>query len=207
MKRVGFSFAAWISVFMLAALTAPPAADAATISTVGAIPGFVDGTNPSDGLIELGGKYYGSTTHGGPAGAGTVFSMNLRTGVETVVYALTAADGQYALGLTAVAGKLYGETLYGGPQNSGTVFQVDPATGAEQVIFNKPYETYLGLAAGPNGSLYGYGQCGGTGISCIYQFDTGAATGKIIYTFNNSSDGSGPEGLLLVGQYLVRRHQ
>ena len=196
MTRISFSFIAAMSVLTLAALTPPPAAKAATISTVGAIQGFIDGRNPSDGLIELGGKYYGSTT------SGTVYSMNLKTGVETAVYALTVADGGYALGLKAVAGKLYGETLYGGTHNSGTVFQVDPATGAEQVIFNKPDQTYLGLAAGPSGSLYGYGQCGGTGVSCIYKFDTGAATGQIVYTFNNSSDGSGPQGLLLVGQYM-----
>ena len=196
MTRTGVSFAACIGVLASVAFDLPPAAEAATISTIGSIPeSSVGGGGPNGGLLELGGKYYGSTS-------GTIYSINLKTGVGTLVYTLTSGDGGDAYELSAVAGKLYAGTQYGGTQNSGTIFQLDPATGAERVIFNNPYQTYLGVAAGPNGSLYGYGQCGGTGVSCIYKFDTGVGTGQIVYTFNSPVDGSGPVGLLLVGQYM-----
>jgi len=93
-----------------------------------------DGQNPIAGLIEVRGKLYGTTEWGGKYGYGTVFSLDLKTGKETVLYSFCSqqncADGAipYA-GLTNVKGTLYGTTEWGGAgccNTGGTVFSIVP---------------------------------------------------------------------------------
>ena len=184
-------------------LFGPILTQAATISTVAAIPGANDGSEPLTGLIELRGQYYGTTFYGGSASGGTVYRVDLKTGTETVIHTFNGgSDGSKPLSLIAAAGKLYGTTGYGGSQGGGTVFSIDPTTGAEQVIFNPPSQTYLGVSFEYNGLLYGSGQCGNPGVSCLYTFDPVAATGQLVYSFNSSVDGNGISGLTLFGRYV-----
>ena len=112
-----------------------------------------DGAFPMAGLIDAKGTLYGTTSGGGGSKAnchpdcGTVFSLNPKTGVETVVYSFCSqqncADGNYPVaGLIDVAGTLYGTTGFGGSHcnkryaGCGTVFSVDPAIGAETVLYS-----------------------------------------------------------------------
>jgi uncharacterized repeat protein (TIGR03803 family) len=90
-----------------------------------------DGATPFASLIDVKGRLYGATGTGGGtgcggAGCGTVFSIDLETGAETVLYAFchrkNCADGAYPYGLIAVKGTLYGTTSGGGTNGDGTVF-------------------------------------------------------------------------------------
>ncbi|HTT84379.1 MAG TPA: choice-of-anchor tandem repeat GloVer-containing protein [Rhizomicrobium sp.] len=117
--------------------------------------GGTDGANPYAGLIDVGGVLYGTTANGGGCnftGCGIVFSLNLDTGVESVVYAFAGGtDGQGpSASLIDVNGILYGTTAVGGGGDCtnyfgcGTVFSVDPGTGTE---------TVLHAFAGPDGAI------------------------------------------------------
>ena len=141
-----------------------------------------DGQYPTN-LIQVGGKLYGLTNQGGKSektcygGCGTVYSLNLATGAEHVLYSFQAGiDGALpAAGLIDVAGTLYGTTYYGGTGNCpngfvpgcGTVFSFDPKTGAERIVYSFPGGTD---GANPqvnllevDGTLYGTTQNGGPG--------------------------------------------
>jgi uncharacterized repeat protein (TIGR03803 family) len=72
-----------------------------------------DGTWPFDGLTELNGTFYGTTSGGGGSGDhGTVFSVT-PAGVEHVIYAFQGGnDGSGPeAGLIVVNGTLYGATI------------------------------------------------------------------------------------------------
>ncbi|HEX4079800.1 MAG TPA: choice-of-anchor tandem repeat GloVer-containing protein [Rhizomicrobium sp.] len=100
-----------------------------------------DGESPVASLIDVNGALYG-TTGGGGTGDGTVFSVNLTTGAETVLYSFGSTTYPYA-SLIDVKGMLYGATEVGGTSTScgfgfgcGAVFSVDPTTGAEKVVYS-----------------------------------------------------------------------
>lgn len=110
-----------------------------------------DGAFPQ-GLIHVNGKLYGTTSQGGTGGGtghcslynpkkmngcGTVFSYNLASGVETILYRFKGGkDGANPwAGLLSFGGDLYGTTLDGGAgkcklpyglEGCGTVFKVSP---------------------------------------------------------------------------------
>lgn len=97
-----------------------------------------DGSYPIGGLVYVKGKLFGTTNWGGrstcrrrSSGCGTVFSIDLSTGKERVIYNFCSkkkcADGQYpAASLINVNGTLYGTTYQGGAYGSGTVFAITP---------------------------------------------------------------------------------
>jgi len=94
-------------------------------------PNCADGASPESSLIAVRGTLYGATNAGGGkgcggAGCGTVFSIDLNTGSEKVLYAFcrqeNCTDGEIPYGLIAVKGSLYGTTYAGGNNGDGTVF-------------------------------------------------------------------------------------
>lgn len=91
-------------------------------------PNCADGGGPRTNLVHEKGTLYG-TAGGGANGEGVVFALDIKTGVESVLYSfcsqLDCADGAspYA-GLVDVNGTLYGTTYYGGAHNRGTVFSL-----------------------------------------------------------------------------------
>jgi uncharacterized repeat protein (TIGR03803 family) len=105
-----------------------------------------DGALPEASLIDVNGTLYGTTT-GGDSCCGTVFALNLGTGVETVLHVFCShpihhqcLDGANPVaGLIDVKGILYGTTPLGGiyqdglPGN-GVLFSLDPKTGTETVL-------------------------------------------------------------------------
>src|SRR5439155_2369757 len=77
--------------------------------------GGTDGQYPLAGVIrDASGNFYGTTSRGGSAGAGTVFKLNPRTGKETVLYTFqsgpTDGDAPYAGLVMDSTGNLYGTT-------------------------------------------------------------------------------------------------
>lgn len=94
--------------------------------------GGADGAQPMAGVIGDGkGNLYGTTSGGGSAsfglGNGVIYTFNVETAVETVLYTFSGADGAVPMAGLAfdTAGNLYGTTLLGGAWGYGTVFKFD----------------------------------------------------------------------------------
>ncbi len=99
-----------------------------------------DGCDPLAGVINVNGTLYGTTCCGGayysPAHEGTLFSIDLSTGKETVLHKFggTGDGSEPDAGVTNAQGVIYGTTGLGGGtpcQNGlgcGTVFRFVPST-------------------------------------------------------------------------------
>jgi uncharacterized repeat protein (TIGR03803 family) len=101
--------------------------------------GSSDGYAPVGGLVNVGGKLYGTTQAGGGGGGqGTVFWVDPKTGTKVLVYSFQGgADGaEPVAGLVDVGGTLYGTTESGGNAGYGTLFAIDPKAGTEKVLYS-----------------------------------------------------------------------
>ena len=179
-----------------------------------------DGVNPWAGLLDVNGTLYGTTCCGGAnANGGTVFALNPKTGVETVVYSFCSqtncTDGAGPLAsLTEVNGTLYGTTASGGANLAcfcGTVFSVNPTTGAETVIYSFCSQKNCKDGAGPvgsliavNGSLYGTTSGGGSNTNCpnsggfagcgtVFAIDLSTGAETVLHSFGKGTDGMQPD--------------
>jgi uncharacterized repeat protein (TIGR03803 family) len=107
--------------------------------------GGADGSGPYAGVIlDSAGNLYGTTVHGGTAGAGVVFKLDA-AGRETVLYSFTGgADGgsPYAGVILDSDCNFYGTTRSGGAANAGVVYKLD-MRGHEKVLY-----TFTGGADG-----------------------------------------------------------
>jgi len=141
-----------------------------------------DGALPYSGVIKVDNKLYGTTFAGGTGncsgwfgiGCGTVYSINLKTGAEKILYFFCSQQkctdgGEPYAALINVNGTLYG-TAGGGAHGGGAVFSIDPKTGAETVVYSFCSQTnctdgetpnYASLTEA-NGTLYGTTLDGGT---------------------------------------------
>jgi uncharacterized repeat protein (TIGR03803 family) len=161
--------------------------------------GGADGSFPNAGVIrDSSGNLYGTTSSGGTANAGVVYTLDA-AGRETVLYSFTGgADGSfpYAGVIRDSAGNLYGTTLVGGPAELGEVFELD-AAGNETVLFSFPGPTdgewpTAGVIRDPAGNLYGTTEYGGrANADVVYKVNT-AGREKVLYSFTGGADGSFP---------------
>jgi uncharacterized repeat protein (TIGR03803 family) len=175
-----------------------------------------DGLDPVAALIDLNGKLYGTTSHGGHGkcngGCGTVFSIT-PSGTEKVLHSfLAGSDGAGpAASLIDVKGLLYGTTAGGGAYGGGTVFSITPS-GKEKVVhsFGKGTDGFLPVAAliDVNGTLYGTTEVGGKRMSGHFCNQTGncgtvfsVTTGgreKVLHRFvGDGTDGASPVAPLI----------
>lgn len=178
-----------------------------------------DGALPAAGLINLKGTLYGTTEIGGAAssncssGCGTVFSLNPKTGAETVLYSFCrqadCADGGFpTAGLVAVGGTLYGTAEDGGAQDGGAVFSLDPHTGVETVLYSFCSQVNCRDGRLPsarlisvNGTLYGTtaygGTCAGAGCGTVFSIDPTSGAETVLHSFLGGADGQEPfDGLM-----------
>jgi uncharacterized repeat protein (TIGR03803 family) len=131
-----------------------------------------DGQNAEANLIDIDGTLYGTTYLGGQYGEGTVFSIDLNTGTEHVLWSFgNEKDGENPLdGLINVKGTLYGTTYAGGQyrcqyDHCGTAFSLNPTTGTEKVVWSfgngtdgqNPWDGVIDV----KGTLYGTTSVGG----------------------------------------------
>jgi uncharacterized repeat protein (TIGR03803 family) len=124
--------------------------------------GGKDGADPAGPPIgDLQGNLYGTTTHGGPNDAGTVFKIS-PDGTESVLYAFTGGSdgGNPEAGVVLdSAGNLYGGA-YAGAHALGAVFEVDPH-GHESVLYSftggldGTDPSYSGLVFDKHGNIFG----------------------------------------------------
>jgi uncharacterized repeat protein (TIGR03803 family) len=150
--------------------------------------GGTDGESPGPGALnDANGVLYGTTVAGGGtgcggSGCGTVFSLNPKTGMETILYRFQGGgDGATPeAGVIDVDGILYGTTFGGGGTSCnggsgcGTIFSLDSASGVESIL-----HSFQGGTDGANpaagltdvrGTLYGTtstgGNCSWEAIGC-----------------------------------------
>jgi uncharacterized repeat protein (TIGR03803 family) len=178
--------------------------------------GNADGAYPLSGLVQgTDGLLYGTTTGGGSAGGGTVFSLSL-TGSETLLHVFGATtnpgDGflPYANLIQASDGNFYGTTYYGGHYNTGTVFRYDPRSGTESVLYSfsggggSPGSSdgaypYGGVIQATDGNLYGAANNGGAyNVGTVYRV-TLAGQETTLYSFSGISFTDGHSSSILDG--------
>jgi uncharacterized repeat protein (TIGR03803 family) len=188
-----------------------------------------DGYGPLGGLIERAdGSLAGTTSFGGAAGQGTVFVLSPQAEGAgwraTILYSFPggAAGGTPIAGLTpAPDGSMFGSTGYGGDMTCGqghgcgTIFQLSPSPYNWRVRILHRFSGGLDgnfpnmpLSLRPDGTLMGLTQtgggtgCGGSGCGTLFLLP-GLAAGKpklrILYRFQNQSDGAFPGGIHPVG--------
>jgi uncharacterized repeat protein (TIGR03803 family) len=154
-----------------------------------------DGTEPIGGLIQAtDGKFYGTTSSGGPDNLGTIFRIS-SAGTFTSVYAFSGPDGSIPNGvlLQGTDGSLYGTTQRGGGStNAGTVFKIDRQGNLTTLIsfggFNGQ-NPLGGLVQHTNGTFYGTTQNGGTdGGGTIFSLSTGLSP-FVTFVFGAAKEG------------------
>lgn len=168
-----------------------------------------DGARPGlAGLINVGGKLYGTTTSGGRNGRGTVFSITLGGGEKVLHSFGKGTDGAHpAATLIELKGELYGTTSMGGARGVGTVFSITPA-GTERVLHSFGKGTDGAHPHAPltelKGKFYGTtlaggsGPCSGDYNGCGTVFSiTPDGREKVLYSFEDTPDGDWPQGDLL----------
>lgn len=146
--------------------------------------GASDGSNPGSVVIGSGGVLYGTTSAGGSAGLGTVFSLTPPASpggawTETVLHSFTGPDGSGPSAPLIIGrhGVLYGTTGTGGTgacgSGCGTVFSLTPPASpggpwTEAVLHSfagspGDGENPVGMVTDGRGDLYGTTSAGGTG--------------------------------------------
>jgi len=158
-----------------------------------------NGAQPVAPLIKVGGLFYGTTDSGGQFGSGTVYTVNPKTGYQTVVHSFGGgSDGTSPeAGLIDVDGTLYGTTSSGGANDHGTIFAINLSNGNESVLysFGKGSDG-VGPAASlvkVGGLLYGTTTQGGAnGIGTVFTFDPANQHESVLYSFRNGGDGAYP---------------
>lgn len=151
------------------------------------------------------GNFAGTTTQGGPANAGTVFTMT-PSGALTVLYAFTGgSDGAYPYGALVqdADGSLLGTTSSGGAANAGTVFRIS-STGNFAVAYSFTAGSdgagpYAGLLRAADGSVYGTTSgAGDYGAGTVFKLAVDG-TFSVVYAFTGGADGGYPYSSLVQG--------
>jgi uncharacterized repeat protein (TIGR03803 family) len=170
-----------------------------------------DGADPKARLfLNRGGSLYGTTFSGGLGGSGTVFSLNIATNTETVLYNFNGSiDGGNPFGgVTQDAnGVLYGTTEVGGAPNRpygccrGTVFTL--SGGNMTVLYAFTGGNDGGTPASDlvlfNDVLYGTTLTGGPGQKgTVYSVNIATGSESVLHGFTGKGDGGTPRGGLLI---------
>jgi uncharacterized repeat protein (TIGR03803 family) len=178
-------------------------------TTLYSFPGGAAGGFSIGRLICSNNVLYGTTEIGGSSGAGTVFSFDLRTKTETVLYSFTGGrdGGAPQAGVILVGTSLYGTASTGGTSSAGTVFQINLQTGAETTLveFNgsNGNEPLTELTADGN-VLYGTTDFGGsTNDGTLFSLDLGTGALTTLYTFQGGDDGAYPQSGLLIRDGVI----
>ncbi len=172
-----------------------------------------DGANPNAGLvIASNGLLYGTTSSGGTAGEGTVFSLTTAGALTTLYNFDGGTDGSYPKAplVADAGGNLFGTTEYGGLNGTGTIFKI---TQAGALTTMRPFNPisdgsngYTGaypvaaLVVDASDNLYGTTPYGGTNNCGTLFKETVSNSFSVLHTFsrsdNTNTDGAAPEAAL-----------
>lgn len=171
----------------------------------------LDGGSPQALVLDTAGNLYGEADSGGINNTGLIFELNRATEWrESLLYVfgpLQQGDGSSPGGAFTrdADGNLYGTTYVGGVSSQGIVFKLTrDGRGAfwrKTVLFAFPANFSTrpnGVSFGPDGSLYGTTEGGGTnGKGSIFRLarnPDGTWSETDLYSFLGGSDGSAPLG-------------
>ncbi|MBA3045437.1 MAG: right-handed parallel beta-helix repeat-containing protein [Candidatus Thermoplasmatota archaeon] len=86
-----------------------------------------NGANPYGGLANGGDGYlYGMTCYGGSKGWGTIFKVDIATGIISLIHSFDDIEGSQPWGKLLVNGTLlYGMTYQGGANDAGLIFKIN----------------------------------------------------------------------------------
>ena len=191
-----------------------------TFTTPASYPTNSDGLSPEAGLILAYGTLYGTTSQGGDAGYGTVFSLNttgtgytvLKTfaGVDynATTFAYTNVDGAQPQSHLILAGDaLYGTANTGGQWGSGTAFCLNTnGTGfASLHDFSHDVDGQQpGALTLASNRLFGTCSQGGIyGAGTIFGMDTNGGGFGMLCSFGYGGGGSYPDADLVVTGNLL----
>ena len=134
--------------------------------------GTNDGAYPYGSLTLSGTTLYGMTFEGGAGGKGTIFKLDTKTNVVTVLHSFAggANDGASPYGSLTLSGTtLYGMTRSGGAGQAGTIFKFDTATDLVTVLHS--------FAGGANDGASPYGSLTLSGTTLYGMTEAGGADG------------------------------
>lgn len=149
------------------------------------------------------GKLYGTSSQGGVANGGILFSFDLVSATTTKLKDFTNENGKLPIGglIKSDDGKLYGMTGSGGNKDAGVIFSFDSSTSTFTKVKDfdltdgrNPQES---LVKGTDGKLYGmtfYGGNSGNGV--IFSFDPSTLAYNKLKDFDGIN-GKYPKGRLL----------
>lgn len=156
--------------------------------------------NIAENLVQApDGNLYGSTTHGGPNGSGTIFRVTLSGSLTTLI----SDQANPAAGLlVGDDGLLYGMSGATGPSGWGTAFRM--TTNAVLTNFaildgTNGGNPLFGLVSGGDGNFYGSSAEGGSNsLGAVFRITPGGVV-TLLYSFNFDTNGAAPVGKLTLG--------
>lgn len=194
------------------AVTVPPS-PTQTYRVIYNFTGGADGATPSSGLVvDATGNLYGTTSSGGPAGAGTVFKLTPHSSGWTFsrLYSFSGANGSGPDSALVLSPNGVLGTTGGGGLGDGVLFGLSPSANVLPSVFSNWIETLLyeftggddgadpggSLVLDSSGNIYGNAAMGGTNHGgTLYEFTNGGI--QVLHAFPSSyNDGSDPEGVV-----------
>ncbi|MGC9950884.1 MAG: choice-of-anchor tandem repeat GloVer-containing protein [Bryobacteraceae bacterium] len=162
-----------------------------------------DGIGPASSLVFQKGVLYGVTTEGGQYGWGTVFSVDIKTKTETVLYNFQGKKngGTPVGGLALDAhGDLWGTASAGGSSHgnagNGVVFKLNTKSLKYSLVHTfsgtDGSQPMAALVPDGQGNFYGTTYIGGAlGYGTVFELNAGG-TLTILYSFTDGTDGAYP---------------
>jgi len=170
------------------------------------------GASPDSALIiDNAGNLYGTTAHTNlQQGSGTVYQLAPSGSgwVHNALYVFDGTTGAYPYGVILDrTGDLFGTTSEGGSNNGGTVYELSPVSGGWTFnsFFSFPRNSTpdVPLTMDSQGNLYGETYGGGAyGYGTVFKLTPSGDgwTYSDLHDFTNYSDGSGPNGQILLDE-------
>ena len=142
------------------------------------------------------GNFYGTTTNGGPSGAGTIYKITT-SGTFTPLYQfdITHGTSPFSPLVLGIDGNFYGTAVSGGANGDGVVFRI--TSSGKLTLVHSFDDTHGRSPVGPvvqgtDGNFYGTTLNGGThGSGVVFKMaPSGALT--VLHNMNGTTEGYGP---------------
>lgn len=154
-------------------------------------------------LLEVGGKFFGTTSSGGNNDMGVLFEFNPTTGVYSVKHHFdqaTTGAGPYGTLLLSSNGKIYGTTLQGGSNSYGTMFEYNITTSSltKKYDFDSTASYPIGqMVETSPGIIFGISYQGGAvNYGTVYQYTISTNTLVVKDEFDAIKGGLCVSGLM-----------